>query len=407
MGILPQLYSVFASKAPATVVGWIWKAALVLTLQAVLHRGSGPFRAGIREARSSEDMGDGDKHALGGILVMVLGRYMVFLLLLLVTVVISRRVEESQMTATRRTTLLAGLALIPAWAFKDVVVSFIGAFSGDFVGHQLVMGSFVVCVATALSSVLPTKDESRSSPQGRFSFSVLATAGACMGLGVAYAINLVFKDRAGDLWSKVMFQLIYAPSLTCLMLTLRPYISSQIQAESGLRKRMLTFLFSTTGFLAAWTWAALLADVIAHLWPAPPDDKHAAIVFRQFVWTVAVTLIIAIVVPCTVPSDEERQRRCASRTELITLCGGVVVGGTWTDLVSTIYDLWNSSTSNASGLAVVKCWALVAVLTVLMPLLTQLLASVLLPEYPQGSRAGSQVELRGPPDGDGGDSGDA
>lgn len=205
MGIRPMLYTVFASKAPATVVGWIWKAAIVLTLQTVLHRGSDHPLAGIREARGSEDMTNGDRRVAGGVAVMFGGRCIGYLVLLLITAAVSRNVEgEWQISAAQRATLLAGLALIPAFAFKDVVVSFCGL-TQDLVGHSdspglrvhAIAAFLVVCITTALSSILPAKGESRPPLQSQFYFLLRAMAGPSMGFGAAYAINLVLKDGAG------------------------------------------------------------------------------------------------------------------------------------------------------------------------------------------------------------------
>jgi len=55
--------------------------------------------------------------------------------------------------------------------------------------------------------------------------SALSQAGASMGLGVAFAFNEIFRGLAGGRWSKLLFQLVYAPLTTVAAVVVRPRLA--------------------------------------------------------------------------------------------------------------------------------------------------------------------------------------
>lgn len=366
-----HLVALYVDKAPATVIGWIWKAVLVLSLKVMFiphFYARGGDQESIREARTAAAL-DGDSTPSRDRFLFPLMHFATYTFILLVSLRISEKAEQAAAVASkagrpkhafRLKVVVLGMALLPAWAFKDVVAAVMTAASGHLGGFLPAL--LILIFASVASIVLPSQSDVKAG--GNICIEIGARASGSMGLGVAFACNDVVKYFAGDRWGFVPFQLVYSPLSTLVMSVARPRLvefSAETSEQNFILKRAVSFLATTSSFFVAWAWNAFILRIFALLLPPCSVGDCLWMTFaRDLVVALIVTGAAAGMVFLLAAVQPDKQASRAA-VELATLAAGINVGSFWTDAASSIYAV--------AGRGLWHCWALCFVLTICVPLL--------------------------------------
>lgn len=322
------------SKGSATIIGWMLKKGLVLSLTGlVLQQGA---------TLTPESTGDTAVPKQSEGLTTVLLHLLAFLLLLIIAAVASMRIGASQMHLRAKAAYTAGLALIPGWAWKDAVSTFITFATKRRLMQDEGLGkapplfnaalALLVTLTAAVVQILADWCLANASETG-LAHHVLQMLRGSLALGVGFAFNNIFKSFFSSVWSQVWFQLVYLAAIALVIPVLQVFLKKEALNESSrkapedryvLLDRMAAFTIKAGDFIIGWAFKGLLDALLAPL-------MHDT-VWKQLIATLIVTLVCsAIVVIVTfVPVPDTVQN-------LGSLVSGMCAGWSWSDFAAALY----------------------------------------------------------------------
>jgi hypothetical protein len=258
---------------------------------------------------------------------------------------------------------MAGINLIPAWAFKDSVNSFLNTMNHETAPTTLdaLWASIILLISTSLGAVLPHDDPNNGCLKA-FGAKILMT----LPLGNGFAFNSIVKHAAEDNWNKVGFQNVYVPIITFLVLQERHIINGLLAKNKGrpLVTRFWNFQMAIGEFCAAWAWNALLINTAKEVFPSEHASDH---IWQAIVWALMVTTGAMMV------------SLFGGKTELwifFNKLAGINIGWAWMDVGKACFNRFvHGSDGNATVL--LKTWTISLGIAVITPLFGFLLLKVL------------------------------
>lgn len=385
-----QLRGLFVHQAPCTILGWVWKAALVLTLEMMLRsrRLRQSFQGAMQEPRNTDDVRVIDVDKRGpGMLWMFFVRLIVYILLLLATAFLARHMgvdtniarrpwmepDEVPVPSTLRSHMtLVALAILPAWAFKDVVASFLSSVDlwwmrnldvKDGPGkYSSIWPASVMAASCVVVALLPT------ARTGFLQRNVLGRMPDSIALGVAYSTNMLFKEWAWSFWTTLPFQAAYVALATLAAAMARPRLLGLVEAldarriqggkERRFARKMIFFTMLVVGYISMWSWNSLILAVLT-LWPTP-EPQQVWEAFHRRLWCAVIVTAAGVMYVVVTPTCGALKKRIGTAAELTVLVVGTNIGSMWCDVISALFD----ACDGGYGFA----WLLVFEITVLVPL---------------------------------------
>lgn len=235
------------------------------------------------------------------------------------------RGEHSRAGTARSKTYMGGLAMMPAWGWKDVVVLFTLVVLGE--DHEvwqvccLVLGVALASACFQIVLEYVGKNVSDSSFLGQ----TIATTRACFAVGCGFAVNLFFMavmtSLGGDIWNWWPTRLFYTLSVTALHIYAQREIDTYLEEHKAtmrdLSVKTITFLESSGKFVVAWAWKGFLDLIIA----SALKGVTSSACHDQIVISAVETLIFIVAIGLATWQD------CAG--DLTLLVCGMCMGWAW------------------------------------------------------------------------------
>jgi len=257
-----------------------------------------------------------------------------FVLILFSAVGAKLGVSQLSIPESPKKTYSAGLSLIPAWAWKDVVVALIAVCRNlGWVGKDSQSLVIMALAVALLSSLLQTLLEYLGSEMAKDSFFslVVNVFKVSLGLGVAFCVNLFHQtllsdDLKANFYLYVAVQLGYCSLLTILVALAQVKGGEALaDKELTLAVRTVKFLLTAGNFVVAFAWKGLVITVLNACIGEAVETKALA----HFVSAIVVTFLsIGIVVA----SASLNMRKSISG--LCTLAVGMNIGWAWADFAN-------------------------------------------------------------------------
>lgn len=165
-------------------------------------------------------------------------------------------------------TYAAGVVLIPAWAWKDVVAALMTTLGVVGVLHKdskrdaagFAVGSALLCSLLQICLEVMTSNFDKASLVA----CVVASLMTCFALGVGFAVDTAIHAVCGEkIFSTIRFQLGYALAMSILVPMVQEKVTSVLTPER--RKewyvavtKTLDFLAAALNFVLGWAWKGLL-----------------------------------------------------------------------------------------------------------------------------------------------------
>ena len=295
------------------MAGWLLKNALSCSLAYLIFDHGIHIAAQEFESSAPDTEGEVQQHTLINNFLVSL---CTFIMLTYFSLLLHERVSTAELPPKLQKSLVAGSALIPAWAWKDAVSNFVTAATDCRACQSRPMPLFNAGLAVAVafaSATLQVLLERRGSAWGQLA--------ASLALGVGFAVNNVCKSLAGERWSRLDFQLLYVLSAS----TLVPL--AQSRARAGLEKhenmpdilkRTRLFLIKSGDFVVGWAWKGLLDALL-------PSNN-------QLLKSVTVTLICALVMGLAWIRESR-----PSMWGVLSMAAGMNAGWTWMDYAASVF----------------------------------------------------------------------
>jgi len=340
-----QMKSLYCLKAPATILGVLWKAGLTLSIKVCVGT--------IMKSLYGPDAKRSIEADLGPQLMEFRIECIQYVGFVLLSPLLIRQLKQVHVNSigAQITLLLAALAFLPPWGFKDVVAAFIPMCDALMIDFDVIWAVVVMMYAIAASMLLPTPKEGDS-----YFHSCLSVMGTTTSLGVAYAFNQIIVQIAGDAWTEVSFQAVYTVIITGVCLSAHLYLKGKDDMfELQYIKKAIVLHFQTTAFVAAWGWNALISACMAR-WH-PPSDNQWTNLFDQLRCAIFVTLIATVVLFAT--------SRFKAQQSFISTLAGLNVGWCWVN-AATVFFTDLDETKRPDLLLV---WSLVLGVTLVLPVI--------------------------------------
>eukprot|EP00929_Paragymnodinium_shiwhaense_P051222 TRINITY_DN25795_c0_g1_i3.p1 TRINITY_DN25795_c0_g1~~TRINITY_DN25795_c0_g1_i3.p1 ORF type:complete len:406 (-),score=55.83 TRINITY_DN25795_c0_g1_i3:812-2029(-) len=302
------------SRAGVTVLGWLIKEAIVLSCKSLISHTTAPRRPHQQTDFAVQTPLDAEERPK---VVEILIRVGIFLILLFGSTVIVRLLgtAESDRLSRARFTYAKGARLIPAWAWKDVVVCMVHAAWLD------VSVKFVPLLANCVKALLVAVGSAASQlaletwledgREGAFTHEALKQLSTSMWLGTGWAVNNVISSLFADCWDELWFQIPYTTVATVLLHLLQRQCNAHIEQRGAamrpLVRRTLVFFSRSMDFVIAWAWLALL-----HIVFKPLGD------YVLIAWAVSL-LAIALVAGSECLSVSEGKKRLCMTTAALNI----------------------------------------------------------------------------------------
>eukprot|EP00928_Gymnodinium_smaydae_P063710 TRINITY_DN47208_c0_g1_i1.p1 TRINITY_DN47208_c0_g1~~TRINITY_DN47208_c0_g1_i1.p1 ORF type:complete len:485 (-),score=48.17 TRINITY_DN47208_c0_g1_i1:76-1494(-) len=345
-----EVKSLFAFKAPATVLALFWKDTIIHSVMALLL-GSGD---GTLHENTV------DPNAIGTdltALIMKCSSVSAFLLLALTLVPLASVVESvlaAQHFDEHRSLLLASFKMSPCWSFKSIVQNVLADLNAAFASSPAWMYSSlwaitILALATVASLALPAPAQGQS-----YGIAVVALMGASLHPGVAFSFNDIAKVVAGKGWNSLNFQSIYAPCATAVCFAATLLLAHASTSPNATIKKVMGFLSLVPSFVAAWACQALGQASIEVYWPVSSGAWE--IVNKQLFasGSIGIISLVLVCVQSAIINDQTTH-------DFLTSVAGLNVGFAWKTLGTDLYD--------ALGQRLHHLWIITAVLTLTLPLL--------------------------------------
>lgn len=314
------------SKSVVVVTGFMLKTAISLTLLSVLlNRGTARKKEGTGDANASTDTNG--KTVDPGAADMAV-HFITFLVLLATSIFLSQFVKKSKLffEDTKKLYVL-GLALIPAWAWKDFVSHLITVATNHRLAEDeslhkappvfnMILALVVIIVSASLQTVAEMATKS-ADDESSLVFLIASTVKQCLGLGAGFSVNNIFKTMYKDHWTKLWFQGVYGFIQISTIPFAQRWITRNYKDSTTFGARILKFCVVAGNFVIGWAVKGLL-DAFFH---GLEDD-------RQLLVTLIVsTICIAAVTSASTVED-------AGTRTLINTAAAMNIGWTWTDWIS-------------------------------------------------------------------------
>jgi hypothetical protein len=243
----------------------------------------------------------------------------------------------------------AGLAMIPAWAWKNFIERDMTWNDPDLPAWaSTAINSSLALLAALCSAALQLLSEwcLKRAKEDTLVYTYMQQLGASLGLGCGFAVNRIFKTAFASRWSKVWFQMVYAGTLTLILppaqTLARQALGDRLQRR--LPRKLCNFLILSFNFLLSWAWKGLIDAIFLKVYPVG--------IFMEAVW---ITVLGSTVAFSASHSTNTRFREGAM------LVSGMNIGWQWLDWCKEIF-LFHSELD-----ASVQLW--VGTATLLLPLL--------------------------------------
>jgi len=370
------LRDMLAAKSSTVISGWMLKKGLVLTMFAVFLDGK----------ITVEPEGTGDTPTQAPIQELFM-RLVAFMLLLFSSAFLAQRVNQSpRLTAGMKKTYASGLALIPGWAWKDVVSTLISGLTGrrlaandaDKVSplFNVFLAMLVACLAAAVqigSEIYVTNAQATGrmasgivpTGEGSYVFCVFSGLRASLALGVGFAVNNIVKTIFADFWSNWIFQTVYVFVLGVAVPVLQAKghdaIESRREQLSVFAAKAATFLVTAGNFVMGWAVKGLVDAVFpincyGCLLPLSTNENSAT---NQLIKSLIVTVFfVAVLVGCS-----GLKALHPAVAGVATLTAGMNIGWTWSDYAAALFASRGLDSLDSTVLwAIVGLWAFVVMI---------------------------------------------
>jgi hypothetical protein len=356
--IKAQVQTLFALKAPSTVIGLFWKDAICCAMMFLLL-GSGDVPI-ITDSTYYEypDRFQNDLEST----VYRFSNASSFVCLLLILAPLLRVAESTVGLNESRILIIAGFHLTPVWSFKGMVqdvLTNLDKYVGSSVLEESLYALAILVICSAFAMAAPAF-------QGGLPYclAVIALGAASMNAGVAYSFNNVSKAAAGDQWDYLQFQVVYTAIVTVSGLVVGVMFHHRFQSTTNeCERKVMKFIKIVPGFVAAWAWQALAQVLVKQHW-TPPSDPWEKVAWQGiYSGCIGIVGLVILSFQCGIS-------RCISGdTEMfheyfttITSCN---VGWAWRTFGTDVY--------NALDQQLCTLWLITAVATILLPMFASLL----------------------------------
>lgn len=219
---------------------------------------------------------------------------------------------------------LGGLALIPGWGWKEVMVIVTLVALGKSPPPWQAAG-MVLAVAFASACIdIFLEYLGKGLPDDSFWRQCIVTTGTSFCVGVGYALNLLFKTimtQYMGLWGYWPARAIYTVLITAFVVwaqgALDTFLKEHMRDWDPLSIKSLQFIMNSGKCLVGWAWKGFLTLVI------PPLVKGTAssACLDQVIVSLVISLIMFIGAGIAISRDSYR--------EVAMLVAGICVGWTW------------------------------------------------------------------------------
>jgi len=334
-----KFHELFFDKGTAVLIGWLWNAAISASISIMLGK-----------LRSPDVVTNDVSHDSRSRMISPVLAYFIGMLCVTMCEGLIKRQESSFFQP-----LIPAFALIPAWAFKDLVVDFMNwATDVTQANIRWLCAIGVLLVSVGLSCVLPKPD-----PDAFLCRKMLARLNGTMALGDGYAFNAVFQHISVRNWSKCGFQVVYTPLITILTCRFRSLMDVKLEKATNnmFQEKLYLTLKDVSQFCSAWAAQALLNATYEEWWSTPTNKG------RNLVWNLCFTIILCFGVAAMSVIDME-----GNLWTLMLAIGGVNIGWAWSNSASASIALSTENQTSAT-FELLVIWMHVAVATVFLPIL--------------------------------------
>lgn len=247
------------AKSSAIVVGITLKNALTLTVIALVIQG--PMT--MDSASGSSDASPADAWKTFSIVVVT------FLLLIISATIMTSVIQSMESIPPKlKDIYAAGIVLIPAWAWKDVMAALMTTLGVVGILHKdskrdaagFAIGSALLCSLLQICLEVMTANFDKASLVA----CVVASLMTCFALGVGFAVDTAIHADCGDhIFSEIRFQFAYALTMAMIVPMIQKQITHLLTPER--RKewyvaatKTLDFLAAALNFVLGWAWKGLL-----------------------------------------------------------------------------------------------------------------------------------------------------
>lgn len=246
------------AKSSAIVVGITLKNSLTLTVIALVIQG--PMT--MDSASGSSDASPGDTWKTFAIVVVT------FLLLIISATMMTSFIQSMESIPPKlKDTYVAGVVLIPAWAWKDVIAALMTTLGVVGVLHKdskrdaaaFALASALLCSLLQIFLEVMTANFDKASIVA----CVVASLMTCFALGVGFAVDTAIHAVCGEkIFSGIRFQFAYALTMSTLVPMVQEKVTHLLTPER--RKewyvaatKTLDFLTAALNFVLGWAWKGL------------------------------------------------------------------------------------------------------------------------------------------------------
>jgi len=317
--ILGKCHDLLVTKASAVVVGILLKNLLAHTAKFFLF--------GTAPSVGAESPGmplSSDKASLELLVAVCL-----FALMLSSAVGAKIGVSHLSIPESLKKTYSAGLSLIPAWAWKDVVVALLTVCKHlGWVGKDSQSLCIMALAVALLSSLLQILLEYLDSGRAKESFFslVVNVFKVSLGLGVAFTVNLCYQTLLSDDLKATIYLYIAVQLGYCSLLTILVALA-QVKGGEALADKELTllvrtvkFLLTAGNFVVAFAWKGLVMTVLSACIGDAVETKALA-------YLVSAIVVTFLGIGCIVASAALNMRKSISG--LCILAVGMNIGWAW------------------------------------------------------------------------------
>eukprot|EP00927_Polykrikos_kofoidii_P016187 TRINITY_DN1727_c0_g1_i1.p1 TRINITY_DN1727_c0_g1~~TRINITY_DN1727_c0_g1_i1.p1 ORF type:complete len:404 (+),score=45.96 TRINITY_DN1727_c0_g1_i1:86-1297(+) len=261
-----SLRQLLVTKGQAVVIGITIKNLITVTFLAIFTGGGSPCAVGGKFDIISED----HAYALLGISVVS------FMCVVAVSTLMLKLLNTvERIPLYLKSAYAAGIALIPAWGWKDVVAVLLGFAEffkivdehspGTYVAFAFFIAVFSAALQLALEEIGSRADE------GTLFRSVISSFMVCFTLGVAFAVNAAVRVCVGlSRFDKLDFNVCYLAVLLLIVPEAQRQVRSRLDEDVRAHlpipvAKGIDFVVTAGDFLLAWAFKGLLDSYFADM----------------------------------------------------------------------------------------------------------------------------------------------
>eukprot|EP00929_Paragymnodinium_shiwhaense_P121214 TRINITY_DN93379_c0_g1_i1.p1 TRINITY_DN93379_c0_g1~~TRINITY_DN93379_c0_g1_i1.p1 ORF type:complete len:410 (+),score=93.04 TRINITY_DN93379_c0_g1_i1:85-1314(+) len=358
-GICEKSRELLVSKSTGVTSGWVLNYAITLSV-GVAVASLGFDR--VAESSATDDMKNAGAPKQGISLAQAVVAFSlklgVFVLILVAASFSSRSIMGASFLPGRmKKTYAAGLGFIPAWQWKNVISALMVAIlGGDVKEHPdwaIAAVVFSIALLTAFIQISLEEWAAGAEPASLL-YQVVSQLKTSLGLGLGFALNVLFYAAIGDHVTNIIPQVVYVTTLTTVIALVQYFSKPKLEemkqtgAMPGLLIRTLNFLIVASNFVVGWAWKGML-DV------AFKDMRQAGVQSQLMVSLMMSALMILLVVTLTLTAAKAAGP-LGTLEDLCMTASAMNVGWTWADFAMECLRVFKEEERGGQDLRIGEVW---------------------------------------------------